>query len=160
MYNDLDIRCSFEKCKKIVKLIDLAKHEANCQRAKCWNYDNCEGNESIPNPEAFPCCSQVCALLKSIVSCGGDQKRIYDEIKKFFDKSKVSMISVVGSGAPSSAIGMGSSGYGVPLNTGGVQSSLAIKWDPTKAGQGIEITDGGQTVFLKEQSYVFRTVVS
>lgn len=45
MYNDLDIRCSFESCKKVVKLMDLAKHETTCQLPKCWNYENCENNE-------------------------------------------------------------------------------------------------------------------
>lgn len=152
MYNDLDIRCVFEKCKKVVKLIDLSRHEAMCQRAKCWNFDNCEGTESVPNPEAFPCCSPICSLLRGIVNCGGDQKKIYEELKKYFEKnipiSKIGAASTV-----TSIVGGGSSS----IVSG---SSITYKWDGTKAGQGIEITDGGQSVFLKEQSYVFRTVIA
>jgi hypothetical protein len=47
MYNDLDIKCNFyEKCKKIVKLLDLARHEELCQKPTCWNYGICESYEN------------------------------------------------------------------------------------------------------------------
>lgn len=45
MYNGLDIQCEFyEKCKKVVKLSDLADHEATCQLPKCFNFDVCENH--------------------------------------------------------------------------------------------------------------------
>ncbi len=41
LYSDLDIICSNPKCKKTVKLLDLDKHENDCMKVKCWNYENC-----------------------------------------------------------------------------------------------------------------------
>lgn len=58
------------------------------------------------------------------------------------NNTEKSMI-MVGSGNPSSSI-----------------QSSGFRWDPTKCGQGIEITNGGYGVFLKEQAYVFRTVLA
>lgn len=42
LYYDLDIKCVNPKCNKTVKLLDLEKHEADCTKVKCWNYENCE----------------------------------------------------------------------------------------------------------------------
>ena len=41
MHNNLDIKCSNPKCNKILKLIDIDKHEEVCLKVKCWNFDNC-----------------------------------------------------------------------------------------------------------------------
>ena len=37
------------------------------------------------------------------------------------------------------------------------RSSLA--WDPSKCGSGVSFSDNDTHIFLKEQSYVFRTVI-
>lgn len=42
IYNDLDIRCE-KGCLKVIKLLDLPKHELNCGRPKCWNNEMCDG---------------------------------------------------------------------------------------------------------------------
>jgi len=154
MYNDLDIRCSFENCKKVVKLLDLAKHETVCQRAKCWNFDNCEGNDEPVRSEGFPCCSPTCALLKAVVGCGNDQKKLYEEIKKFLESRNVDMKK---DSTATSIISCNPKSVIVPANQSG---SINFRWDATKCGQGIELFEGGQVVFLREQSYVFRTVVA
>jgi hypothetical protein len=45
LYNDLDIKCTYyDKCNKIVKLIDLDQHEKVCQLPKCVNYAICNNN--------------------------------------------------------------------------------------------------------------------
>jgi hypothetical protein len=36
---------------------------------------------------------------------------------------------------------------------------MSLCWDVAKAGTGIAFTDSNTHVFLKEQSYVFRTVI-
>ncbi len=41
VYFNLDIKCSNPKCERVLKLLDLPKHEATCLLAKCWNFDNC-----------------------------------------------------------------------------------------------------------------------
>jgi len=43
IYNDLDIKCQYyDKCGKVVKLVDLEAHERVCQLPKCANFDICE----------------------------------------------------------------------------------------------------------------------
>lgn len=70
---------------------------------------------------------------------------MYEEIRAFLSKSTDVLIKKDSS---------------MPVGGSVISKSISFKWDTSKAGQGIEITDGGMTVFLKEQSYVFRTVVS
>lgn len=78
MYNDLDIKCTFfDKCNKVTKLIDLARHEELCQKPVCWNFNNCEGYEVPGFSDKIPACSTVCVLMKAIVDSGNDQKKIY-----------------------------------------------------------------------------------
>ena len=38
--------------------------------------------------------------------------------------------------------------------------TLAIAWDSARCGTGVQFSDNDTHVFLKEQSYVFRTVVA
>ena len=45
-------------------------------------------------------------------------------------------------------------------NLGQSTIQSGFKWDTSKCGHGIEITGGGFGVFLKEQAYVFRTVLA
>jgi len=153
MYNDLDIRCGFENCKKIVKLLDLAKHESVCQRPKCWNHEICEGNDEGIKAENLPCCSSSCALLKALLGVIPDQKKMYEEIKKFLNGHNADAKK------ESSLVSTSTAGSSLLKSTPSV-GNISFRWDPTKAGQGIEITEGGQAVFLREQSYVFRTVIA
>lgn len=158
MYNDLDIRCVFENCKKVVKLLDLAKHESICQRPKCWNFDLCEGNDLGNKTEDFPCCSVPCALLKPMMDASGNQKKMYEAIKKFFETRMGDLVKKDSSVAVSAVTStLGSSTKAISVAP---QGGISFRWDTTKGGQGIEITEGGQAVFLREQSYVFRTVVA
>jgi len=39
-------------------------------------------------------------------------------------------------------------------------SSLVLKWSNKNKGTGIEVTNGGANVWLKESAYMFRTVIS
>lgn len=77
---------------------------------------------------------------------------MYEEIKNFF--ASRNMDSLVKK--ESTSVGSGS-GTTTSIKTG---STISFKWDGGKAGAGIEITEMGMCVFLKEQSYVFRTVIS
>ena len=109
--------------------------------------------------EKIAACSPACLLLKAVIDSGNDQKKIYEEIKKVLDSNKMIMPlqKVVSNNTEKSAILVGSG------NTGGGLGSMVgqgFKWDPSKCGQGIDITNGGFGVFLKEQAYVFRTVLA
>ena len=44
IFKNLDIKCKYLSCNKIVKLIDLDNHEMICQLPKCKNFDVCENH--------------------------------------------------------------------------------------------------------------------
>lgn len=138
MYLSLDIKCSNNKCKKAVKLIDLAKHEENCLKIKCWNYQACEQPQNDKLKFGQPCCSVLCSAVLDLVNNFGNNKKMY-EILGQFCKSPV-IINPIN-----------------PINP--TVSSGGSNWDPAKCGTGIELTEGNAMCFLKEQSYLFRTVL-
>jgi hypothetical protein len=98
-----------------------------------------------------PCCSEVCNTISTIKDKFNDKKALYDCLAVFIKNAK--------SFSPSKASG-GSTGT-VPINNpinGG--SSVALGWDPSKTGGGINITENNTQCFLKEQSYLFRTTLA
>ena len=64
MYNNIDIRCSnFAKCNKIVKIVDLEKHELDCTTPNCVNFESCGSKASrIPSLFKKSLCSLECEL--------------------------------------------------------------------------------------------------
>ena len=82
---------------------------------------------------------------------------MYEEIKKAFENNKMIVPLhkiVVNTNTDRSSIQVGSVNQTLSLGGSG------FKWDANKCGQGIDITNGGFGVFLKEQAYVFRTVLA
>lgn len=67
---------------------------------------------------------------------------MYEIIGNLFDRAPIL----------SSSVNLSSS------NSNKLLSELA--WDPTKMGLGITLSDGGSSCFIKEQSYVFRSVIA
>eukprot|EP00330_Aristerostoma_sp_ATCC50986_P000740 CAMPEP_0114592952 /NCGR_PEP_ID=MMETSP0125-20121206/14652_1 /TAXON_ID=485358 ORGANISM="Aristerostoma sp., Strain ATCC 50986" /NCGR_SAMPLE_ID=MMETSP0125 /ASSEMBLY_ACC=CAM_ASM_000245 /LENGTH=285 /DNA_ID=CAMNT_0001791857 /DNA_START=280 /DNA_END=1137 /DNA_ORIENTATION=- len=150
MYNDLDIQCEyFDKCKKVVKLSDLADHEATCQLPKCFNYEICENhakNEFGSKPHA---CSPDCLLLAQIREANGDYGKILTMTKAHLDKFCKPAIGNFGGG-----------GF-VSVGSGSGNSNISnIKWDRGHCGTGIQFSDNDQSCFLKEGPYMFRTVIA
>lgn len=41
-----------------------------------------------------------------------------------------------------------------------IGSNTQVVWDGSKCGTGIEVSEGGSACFLKEQSYLFRTIAT
>ena len=102
-------------------------------------------------------CSPTCILLKAIMESGQDQKKMYEEIKKVLENNKmltVQKVAVMNNNSEKSQIVVSSG------NPSSGSNQAGFKWDPSRCGQSIEITHGGFGVFLKEQAYVFRTVLA
>ena len=74
----------------------------------------------------------------------GNKKKMYEILGEFLvDSSKVQMSNIVSIG-----------------NVGKQVSRMSLCWDNAKCGSGISFSDNDTHVFLKEQSYVFRTVIA
>jgi len=84
MYNNIDIKCSnYAKCNKIVKLVDLEKHEYDCTTPNCLNFECCGSKASkIPELSKKTLCSLECELQLNIKKAKNG-KEIFELIKKF-----------------------------------------------------------------------------
>lgn len=137
VYENLEIKCINPKCNKICRLGDLDAHEAICLKVKCWNFEVCGKVENEGFQGKKPCCSETCCELEKLVSNFGNVKEMY----KIISNLKPAQSSM----SPSVS------------SSGGFQS---LTWNSQKFGTGIVISESNTHVFLKEQAYVFRSVVS
>ena len=150
LYNNLDIKCSNAKCGKVVKVIDLAKHESTCLMPKCWNYEICEKGQNNSLKAIKPSCSETCATLCQLQQQHGNKKAMWEIIRNFVKAARVdSPIKVGGGNVPIPASNPNKGG-----NTG------SLTWDPAKSGGGINLSEGNCHCFLKEQSYLFRSALA
>ncbi|CAD8109323.1 unnamed protein product [Paramecium sonneborni] len=144
IYDDLELKCS--NCLKGIKINQFENHEIGCKSIKCKNYDQCGNNLLIENNEKV--CDSVC-LLFSQVKNDKSKSEIYWHIKQFVqtngqrpDNYQIDrVLQIVNSSAP-------------------IIQNQSIKWDRNRMGAGMELTDGDQKVFLKEQAYMFRTIIA
>jgi E3 ubiquitin-protein ligase NRDP1 len=144
MYRNLDVKCRFPNCNKIVKVSDLNQHEMNCQMPQCEFFSQC-GNTVKPDFKNEGVCSMVCQFLKKIKGSNGDWKLFYKEIKALSNLGNVSKISKP---------------IEEKLLLPVLKAASNFKWDGARMGHGIEISNGGKTVFLKENGYLFKSVIS
>jgi E3 ubiquitin-protein ligase NRDP1 len=139
MYRNLDVKCRFPNCNKIVKVSDLIQHEMNCQLPKCEFFEQC-GNNAKPEFIKEGVCSMICQYLKKIKNSNGEWKVFYQEIKLLANAGKISVIP------------------GGDKSLAKVASSF--RWDPARMGHGMELTNDKKTVFLKENGYLFKSIIS
>lgn len=138
MYKNLNIQCKYPECGQNVKLCDLDQHEASCQLPKCEFYNQC--NNRVKAGSKNGVCDLVCEFMKKIRDNNGNWKEIYEELKNL-DKT-----------APKAT-----------LTSSTVDKSAVLdkfRWDKTRMGQGIEVSNNDKSVLLKENAYMFRTVIS
>lgn len=150
IYKNLDIKCKSEGCGKVVKLCDLVQHELVCGLPKCLFFDQC-GNYSKADFKDVSVCSPVCHFMSKIKSSNSDFKKIYEEIcnlsknnpyKDLLSKSINVSTQMAGS-----------------VKQSGSSDVIAFKWDTTRQGQGIEVSSDKKAVFLKENAYMFRSII-
>jgi hypothetical protein len=82
-----------------------------------------------------PCCSKMCMTLDKLVNSFGNAKRMYE----ILDELGTQESGKVGSLSP---------------------TNESLGWDTSRFGSGIIISDGNTHAFLKEQPYVFRSVMA
>eukprot|EP01015_Nassula_variabilis_P002947 TRINITY_DN1178_c0_g1_i2.p1 TRINITY_DN1178_c0_g1~~TRINITY_DN1178_c0_g1_i2.p1 ORF type:complete len:376 (-),score=41.51 TRINITY_DN1178_c0_g1_i2:115-1242(-) len=148
IYNDLDIKCQYESCGKVVKLCDLEEHEKKCQLPKCINFDVCQ-NISKPEYSNMRVCDLSCLLHKNIKNVFGDGEKELQQIKDFMKQYMGQPIPAIGGNLPSSNLARASISNGI----------TEFKWDTNNIGTGIIVSQDKKHVFLKETLYMFRTVI-
>ncbi|CAD8116560.1 unnamed protein product [Paramecium sonneborni] len=147
IYDDLELRCS--NCSKGIKINLFDKHESECNQKsciKCINYDQC--GKYLVNERDDKHCDIHCLFFDKVKKVK-TKSEIYNVVKEFsqlhelrqdiynIDKSIDNQIQSVN-----------------------LNPNQSIKWDKNRMGSGMELTDGDQKVFLREQAYMFRTIVA
>jgi len=153
MYNELDVHCKhYEKCKQVLKLVDLDQHEKTCQLPRCCNFELC-GN--IMNDEVKrQACSPECALIFKLKNANGDVRLMYSELKEYlapFSETKSKSVNLSLSKSNEETPMMNNSAI-----SGGV---VSFKWDSKFVGTNILLAENGTQAYLKEAGYIFKTVL-
>eukprot|EP01017_Pseudomicrothorax_dubius_P027642 TRINITY_DN3215_c0_g1_i25.p1 TRINITY_DN3215_c0_g1~~TRINITY_DN3215_c0_g1_i25.p1 ORF type:complete len:239 (-),score=35.95 TRINITY_DN3215_c0_g1_i25:556-1272(-) len=146
LYNDLDIKCqNYEDCKTVVKIDALDAHEKQCSQPKCQNFDVCQ-KRVAPGLEKFKVCDPACILLSRLKHMLPPNWVEYrKEIQNFLQE-----VDSLGGG------GADVKGQAAAGNPG---TSASFRWDPNLIGTNIELDASRTVVRLKEQPYMFRTVI-
>jgi len=93
----------------------------------------------------------VCSAILTIKEKFHDKKALYDCLAVFMKNAKSFSPNKVSGGSTSN----------LPKdNYRENGSTVAVGWDPSKTGGGINITENNTQCFLKEQSYLFRTTLA
>ncbi|CAD8118086.1 unnamed protein product [Paramecium sonneborni] len=149
VYKNLMLFCANPECKKLLSIVDIEQHQSTCLKQKCLNNDLCK--EFIEKDDQ-KFCSIICELTFQLYDAQNDPKKQFDIIKRYVPKltstnSQPSSFQIM----PSQSIQNIQ-----PISNG---DGVFFKWDKNKCGQGIQLTNGDVCVFLKESSYIFRTVL-
>ncbi|CAD8117497.1 unnamed protein product [Paramecium sonneborni] len=139
VYKNLMLFCSNPECKKLFSIVEIEQHQTQCLRAKCQNHEICK--EFLQNEEN-KFCSTLCEMTFQLYENMADYRKQYEIIKKIIPKLSTSQPSIKILSSQTLAL-----------------DGAVFKWDKNKCGSGITLTSGDTCVFLKESSYIFRTVL-
>jgi len=110
-------------------------------------------------------CSAVCKLMKQIKSSNGNFSKVFEEIRRMMkdgimieNPNKGMNTSLVSNN--SIIINNNTIGNSTIIKPIGSSGSSVFKWDGARKGSGIEISSDGKSVFLKENAYMFRSIIS
>jgi E3 ubiquitin-protein ligase NRDP1 len=137
IYRNLNVKCKYPKCNKVLPMSELEQHEAVCQLPQCEFFGFC-GSYVKPEFKQEGVCSLVCQFMKKIKQSNGNWKPLYEDLKNLANVPKRLAISQN------------------PSNN----ALTSFRWDQAKLGQGIELSNDKKTVFLKESGYLFKSAVS
>ncbi|CAD8207499.1 unnamed protein product [Paramecium pentaurelia] len=144
-YRNLKLQCINPKCKKEVSIVDLDQHQMECCKSKCQNFEVCQ--EFVLNESQF--CSLICKYTDHLFNNAGSRKEQYEILKRYVTELQTQPFQ--------QQIKQKLINQQLPIISG--EGGTVFKWDKNKCGQGIQLTMGDTQVFLKESSYIFRTVL-
>ncbi|CAD8189105.1 unnamed protein product [Paramecium octaurelia] len=153
-YNDLLLRCM--KCQEAICINQIDSHEFECGLIKqCINFQCC-GNiipQDNMNNDTIQCSDQCCQFLSQVKNIKNKQE-IFKRAREFllsnpFNKSHLPISDEERQNImnPFNQITIGN-------------SPIVIRWDKSRCGSNIILTDGDQKAFLHEPAFVFKSVVA
>jgi len=117
----------------------LSYHEMMCKLPKCEFFEFC-GNHVKPIKNSNnTVCDQACALLKNIKEVNGNWVAVFEAIRTATQRPR-----------------------GVVKETVMLSNSEEItefSWDTSQVGRHVEITNNQKSLFLKDATYIFRSVI-
>ncbi|CAK66796.1 unnamed protein product (macronuclear) [Paramecium tetraurelia] len=148
-YKNLTLSCPNVSCKKIFTIVDFEQHQTECVKSKCQNYDVC--NEFITQEKNISSlyCSVICECTDQLHNNAGVSKKQFEIIKQYvtqLSNSPSQIQSIQTQNIQQQPIVMGNGG-------------IVFKWDKNKCGQSIQLSNDNASLFLKENSHIFRSVL-
>lgn len=146
IYNNLEVKCP--SCNDKMKLVDFNSHTRKCNLPKCRNYEICK--ENIADAKDIYCQSS-CELFVRIknMQFNKEMLMVIREHTAKFKQVQPYQHKQLAEPHNNNMI--------IENNNNNI---FNFKWDKTKMGKGITISNNDMTVSLKEGHYVFRSVIS
>lgn len=171
MLHNLEVKCPNKDCNKIMKLEKYEEHELTCNLPKCQNPKCGKGSEKLilyidETQTEFKFCSEMCKysfIFQTIVKTAKPDElcnwfnnfvtntlneTIHKNCEKRINNLKYMIRAVSGN---------------IPICINEIDYEPGItqfKWDQIKKGQGIQVYNNGESLFLNESCYLFRTIVA
>ncbi|KAL4466063.1 hypothetical protein ABPG74_004300 [Tetrahymena malaccensis] len=162
-YVKLKYKC---KCDQIFTLQDIAKHEDYCNQPNCKYFSFCNLKVS-PKFKVQQVCSSTCLILDLTQQNTRDQKKLYKEIMAVLNKKNTN-VNISTALVKQKSLNNSVQAPNIPIvpfiqiknNFPPSGNQVYFKWDQNNKGDNIVISQDGYNVRLKENVYVFKSVVA
>ena len=167
----LQVKCPNEDCNKIMSLEEYEIHEEKCGLPKCENERCNKGSEKLiiykdNNGKEYKFCSEMCKYSFIFQQIAKNSKpdelidwfhnfvttTLEENIHKDCIKRINNLKNMIKAINGNNQISINDLDY--------VPGITEFKWDNENKGQGIQIYNNGEGLFLNESCYAFRSIVS
>ena len=167
----LKVKCPNKDCGKIMTLENYTEHESECDLPKCQNPKCGKGSEKLivyidENKKEWKFCNEMCkySFILQVLA----KKSKPDELCDWFHNFVTTTINENMHKDCEKRIN--NLKYMIKAVSGNNQISIneidyspgitVFKWDNVKKGQGIQIYNNGESIFLNDNLYAFRSIVA
>lgn len=169
--NNLEVKCPNEDCGKTMSFEEYEKHESICDLPKCQNEKCRRGREHLilfqdQDGKEYRFCGEMCKysfifqqkakVLTKEELCNWFHefvtKTLKEGLHKECEKKIINLKNMVRAVSGNNIMKINDIDY-VP----GISN---FKWDTERKGQGIQVYNNGESLFLNETCYAFRTIIA
>ena len=169
--NNLEVKCPNEDCGKTMTFEEYEKHEIICTLPKCQNEKCKKGREHLiiykdQNDKEYRFCSEMCKysfIFQQTAQnsskeelCDWFHKFVTETLKEDLHKECAKKINNL-----KNMVRAVSGNTSMKINEIDYNDGISsFKWDNERKGQGIQVYNNGESLFLNEACYAFRSIVA
>ena len=169
--NNLEVKCQNKDCGKVMTLEEYEKHEIICNLPKCQNEKCHRGREQLikfksEDGKEYGFCCEMCKY--SFIFQQKSKNMSKEELCNWFHefvtvtlKDKLHKECERKINNLKSMVLAANGNMSMKINYIDYDPGISyFKWDNEKKGEGIQIYNNDESVFLNEKKYIFRSVVA